>query len=344
MRYPTAKNKGRLDLTCSTTYPGTTLFVTRYEYVNLFHTLTDWWNAFFVLPRRNGMNGGGNDNDNDNDDTFARPEQIVRPDRVIFLDGHPRGLLDPVWETVFGEYHFVKHLDDGTSHGGGICFERAVFVPPGYHSPLYNDYRRKQCPHRGMARAFSDFVLDRYGLLHSSSSRASTPGLFGGLLSSSSNTPPVTKPGSVVIVDRQPFVSHPRSDPNAMARKFDDAELTKLRRKLSTVNGVESVRLVRFETLSFGEQLRLLRETDVLIGIHGAALSHMLFMDETKSQTIEFQPESQLDFFEYLSEWKGMDHKIIELDYVTDALTDRGIQEAVRAVETHLSTTTNNHR
>ena len=74
MRYPSETKKKSLDMSCQETYPGTTLFITRYEYVNLYHTLTDWWNAFHVLP-----------------DNYMK-----QPHRVVFLDGHAQGGLDDV--------------------------------------------------------------------------------------------------------------------------------------------------------------------------------------------------------------------------------------------------------
>jgi glycoprotein 2-beta-D-xylosyltransferase len=320
LRYPTAKNKDKLDLTCQHTYKGTTLFLTRYEYVNLFHTLTDWWNAFFVLPRRTN----NSNNIIIDESTLSGIEHVVKPDRVVFLDGHAKGLLDPVWETLFGEYHYIKQMGV-VGDGGGICFEKAIFVPPGYKSPLYNDFRRKQCPHKGMAKAFSDYVLNCYDLLSSPPNSSS----------SSSSSSMVIK-GNVVVIDRQPFVSHPRSDPKNLSRRFVASELHTLQTKLMDIPGVHSVRLVRLETLSFEEQLKLLRETHFLIGIHGAALSHIVFMDETQSHAIEFQPDTQLDFFEYLSQWKGIDFKVIQLEYQSDSLTDHGIDEAVNMVQKHV--------
>ena len=303
MEWPRKKNQelfSNLDMTCQQTFSGTTLFITRYEYVNLFHTLTDWWNAFFVLPR----NHPGVD-----DDTSAGLSGIAKPDRVVFLDGHAEGILDSVWETLFGSTHFIQHMDNGKS--GRICFERAIFVPPGYKSPLFNtDRSRTMCPRERMTKTFSDFVLKQYNLQDTK----------------------VIK-GNVVVIDRQPYVSHPRSNPDDLERQFDPNELKNLQAKLKEIPGV-TVQLVRLENLSFGEQLKLLRETHVLIGIHGAALSHLIFMDEDHSHTIEFRPEFQIDFFEDLSMWKGIDHSVIE--YFA-GLSDHEINRAFKLVTKYVA-------
>lgn len=319
MRYPTKQNRGKLDLSCEQTYPGTTLFVTRYEYVNLYHTLTDLWNAFFILPRKGKSKGSGTEtfdfgfgalpttsngirssNNNSDDDV------LQKPDRVVFLDGHAKGLLDSVWETLFGEYHYIRHIGENAG-GGGTCFERAMFIPSGYKSPLQKNYQREACFHKGMAKAFSDFVLQQYGLLPSQKSK-------------------VVK-GRIVVIDRQPFISHPRSDRKNAARQFHNSEIRELQNQLGRIPGV-TVRLVRLEKLSFREQLELVRDTHVLIGIHGAGLSHLLFMDETQSHSIEFE-SNFLEHFAYLSEWKGMDHKITDL-------TNNGIEDAVRMVKNYM--------
>jgi hypothetical protein len=98
---------------CSTTWKGTTLFLTRYEYVNLYHTLTDWWNTFYALPTKNGT------------------DVLDLPINIVLLDAHPQGNLDSVWQTLLGgNVAYARHLQDEL-----VCFETARFVPAGYTSP-----------------------------------------------------------------------------------------------------------------------------------------------------------------------------------------------------------------
>ena len=301
LRYPSPQNKYKIDLSCKNTYPGTTLFITRYEYVNLYHTITDWWNAFSVLPRTKY--------------NFLRNEGISKPDRVVFLDGHAQGLLDSTWQTLFGKYHYIKHI--GGVYDGGICFERAIFIPPGYQSPLFNAKQNvNRCPNRDMAASFSNFVLEQYDLLRQTE---------------------VIR-GNVVLIDRQPFVSHPRSDPKNLARQVTKSELNDLKKKLNNISDV-TVNLVRLETMTFAEQLKLIRQTHILIGMHGAALSYLMFMDETKSHTIEFQKDDQ-DFFDYMSKWKGIDYELVGLEWTDDessTLSFNAIQDITQLVKKYMS-------
>ena len=135
-----------------------------------------------------------------------------------------------------------------------------------------------------MAEEFSDFVLQKYNL---------------------QSIQPIR--GNVVIIDRQPYISHPRSDVSKFHRQSSNNDV--LKSALEKIPSVK-VQIARMETLSFGQQIKLVREAHVLIGIHGAALSHLMFMDKSKSHVLEFSPESS-DFFQYLAEWKGIHHEMI---------------------------------
>uniref|UniRef100_A0A7S4QML8 EGF domain-specific O-linked N-acetylglucosamine transferase n=1 Tax=Ditylum brightwellii TaxID=49249 RepID=A0A7S4QML8_9STRA len=313
MQYPTTNDdKGQLDFSCQQTYPGTTLFLTRYEYVNVFHTMTDWWNAFFVLPRKKAYIS---ENNNQNTTLVDGMECIEKVNRVVFLDGHPQGSLDPTWESLFAKYHFIQHMGVGGSNSSsGLCFEQAIFVPPGYKSPLFdNDPSRRRCPHKGMTKAFSDFVLEQHNLLH--------------------NKGKVIK-GNIVLIDRHPFISHPRIKLENFERKFKASDLEKLQKRLASIPGA-TLQVVRLEKLSFREQLALMQESHIVIGMHGAALTHLLFMDENRSQLIELMPRNRVDFFQSLSEWKGMNYKRFTLDS-SGQMNEKFIDDVVRHVEKYI--------
>lgn len=285
MRYPTAKNNYTIDGTCQTTLPGTTMIITRYEYVNLYHTMTDWWNAYFVMP-----------------DTY-----FDTPHRVIFLDGHAQGNLDPTWEVLFGDTHFIKHLPPG-----GLCLEHATLIPAGYLSPLFPDFNRERCPDREMARAFANFVVkERFHL--------DTVGLIR---------------GRVVLVDRQPYVAHPRSNPNVALRMIGN--MKQLQESIQAIAGVD-LHVVRLETMTFAEQIKTIRQAHILIGYHGAALSHLMFMDPTLSHVIELTND-YTDFFEYMASWTGIHHQFIDtgrddgyIDAHTIEIVTQVIGELVRS-------------
>lgn len=237
---------------CAETRPSLTLFITRYEYVNLFHSMTDFFNAFVMLPK-------------------GKPQT-----NVVFLDAHAKGNLDSVWERLFGKYTFAKRLPKG-----GVCFENAMFVPPGYSSLLWNvnnlDY--EPCPQ--LLTDFESFVLEAYQLQDVK-----------------------MIPGRIVIIDRVAYVSHPRSKPidtGSPSRYIDNFET--LKNQLNKMNGTGiQAEVVRLEEMDFGQQIKTIRQAQILIGNHGAGLSHTLFLDNG-AHLIEFR-KGGLDMFKKFSAWK----------------------------------------
>ena len=52
------------------------------------------------------------------------------------------------------------------------------------------------------------------------------------------------------------------------------------------------VQAVDFATLSLPDQLRLVQSTDILVGVHGAGLTHTMFMRGNAGAVVEIQPEN----------------------------------------------------
>jgi hypothetical protein len=107
-------------------HSGLTLAVTRYEYVNLYHTMTDWYNAF-LLTR-----------------FFHVPPRSVN---ILFVDAHPYGALDAVWTHLFNSTFFLSDLPPNSP----TYFTDLAWGWLGYNSPI-RIYASAPCP-----RLFEDF-------------------------------------------------------------------------------------------------------------------------------------------------------------------------------------------
>ena len=236
--------------------PQTTFFIMRYEYVNLFHTMTDLFNSFETI-------------------TATLGDPLSTNYKMVWLDGHPEGNLDTIWAELFnGAPQYVKTLGGGKMNEA-VCFDHAVVVPAGYTSPIWSNNRNLgsgPCP--ALAERFANFVLTRFHL---------------------EETQLVKK--RVVIIDRQPYTAHPRSKPH-MPRKLGNIAI--LEAELVAAGG--DVHVVKFETMSFSEQLREVREASVLVGVHGAGLTHMLFMSDG-AYIVELAVNG-LDMFQQMEKWK----------------------------------------
>jgi glycoprotein 2-beta-D-xylosyltransferase len=88
-----------------------TIAVQRYEYVNLYHTMTDWYNAFIMMQY------------------FQRTaDETV----ILIVDTHPHGSLDDVWNRLFGR---VVRMS-GIGRRRPVLFRHLVWSIVGYESPM----------------------------------------------------------------------------------------------------------------------------------------------------------------------------------------------------------------
>lgn len=110
-----------------------TIAVTRYEYANVYHTMTDWYNAFLML-------------------LFFNVKSLTA--KILFVDSHPQGGLDSVWTTLFGEYIRAGQLIK-PKH-----FNSLIWSIQGYRSPMY-DHFLPTLPH---IDSFTNFFLSKHNI------------------------------------------------------------------------------------------------------------------------------------------------------------------------------------
>jgi len=223
-----------------------TLFITRYEYVDLHHTMGDWFNAYGVS---------------------AAASKKKEKFNVVFLDGHPKGHLDDAWSSMLGGT--ALHVKSNT--GPPTCFRRAIFVPPGYTSPINKNAYCDPVP--AMMSSFVDFILESFRL---------------------PNLRRVKK--KVVILKRLGYISHPRSDPSKMTRVVSNLDV--LKSTIEKVTPEADVTIVQIEALPLEEQARIIRSAEILIGMAGEGMASTLFMDKD-SLSIEIDAVSSDYSFVY---------------------------------------------
>ena len=121
--------------------PGTerkfTIAVTRYEYANLFHTMTDWYNAFYVMK------------------VFNKTPQDVK---ILLIDGHPKSQLDVTWKTLFNNVEFIGHQTNSQ-----IKYSELVWNIVGYESVFSKNLLSGGSPPLPL-HDFSNFFLHAHGI------------------------------------------------------------------------------------------------------------------------------------------------------------------------------------
>ena len=234
---------------CETTLYGISLVITRYEYVDMYHTLKDLWNAFMSLPKG-----------------------VEKVDRAILFDSHPKGYLDSVWSDLFGATMHIHQVEEGT------CLEQVILVPPGYSNvlnPLGRLFTGNCC--RSMSDAFVDFVVKSCDLENIMKLDDSVL-ILGQVrhIDHPRSAPEVVEQGRATILDRVPFVSHSRSNSSHEERAI--ANLDVLEGKVKHMTNATTVQIVDLLQEPFLDQLRLIRQSHVLIGHSDSGISQMIFM------------------------------------------------------------------
>eukprot|EP00051_Salpingoeca_urceolata_P030793 m.9591 g.9591 ORF g.9591 m.9591 type:complete len:668 (-) comp3555_c1_seq1:68-2071(-) len=176
---------------------------------------------------------------------------------VVWLDGHAFTPVDEGWRGLFGpSVTHVAQLPPGT------CFEQAVLVPPGPRTIMGGE---QGCPrHVPLVNEFISFVANTLA-------------------------PDATfNPRLAVIMLRKPYFAHPRlKRPLKASRQIANAE--ELRAAVAAGVPGSEVRVVAMAELSVQEQVQLVRSTRVLVGVHGAGMSHMLWL-QSGSTVVEMVP------------------------------------------------------
>ncbi|XVF33911.1 hypothetical protein REPUB_Repub18cG0012100 [Reevesia pubescens] len=235
---------GENDFTCQEWVEEPTLLVTRFEYANLFHTVTDWYSAY-VSSRVTGLPN--------------RPH-------LVFVDGHCETQLEETWKALFSSLRYAKNFS------GPVCFRHAIFAPLGYETPLFKGLTEEIDCHGASAH-------DLWQNLDQKTSRLSE---FGEMIRAAFGFPvnrhhadKAVSGHNVLFVRREDYVAHPRHKGKVESRLSNEQEVfdslqrwasNHLECKVNLVNGL-------FAHMTMKEQVRAIQDASVIIG---AGLTHSI--------------------------------------------------------------------
>jgi N-terminal domain of galactosyltransferase/Glycosyltransferase 61 len=267
------------------TRPMTNLLVRRGDYANPCMTVASLYNVYLIMQKFN----------------------VVPPYRIIWLDGHAQGVLDPVWSQLFegGEIVHMKQLSPSEQR-----FDNTILVN------VKNALGDEGLKHHKFADAcnassstleeFRNFVLNRYGIAHSDDSNTKKDPSHKKLLT---------------LLVRKHHRAHPRATgrtDRTLANVTDDVQY------LQSTYPNHQIDVVSFEEMSFGDQLKQIAKTDVFVAVHGAGNIHVLFLP----------PDAR--FVEYVP--KGFSHRI-RFKYLANCLNITYVLQSAKIVERHVDKT-----
>lgn len=162
----------------------------------------------------------------------------------LVFDDDREEILEPLWKTVTGSAPMRRSsLQEST------CFGNVILPLPGSGSPFWSSLIDtgfpEPCLSQTLLTTYVERIFDFYGITPRKANE-------------------INKHPRITIVERK------------KNRKFISLDrwvkILKERYPESPINVVD------FATISIEEQIRLAQSTDILIGHHGAAMSHIIFM------------------------------------------------------------------
>ena len=266
----------------------------REEHANPFHATTDFLNAFFALHVAGVVDG------------VAGSRAGVERVQVLLLDEQEGPFDAPVLGRVFSPRHPVLRAGALRRDGGAarLRLPHAVFVPPGYSNMLLAHVVSEGDCHHGtqLLQSFRTFVLSAFPALAEEAHGRGRSGRLG------TGTGGAGRPVAVTFVSRRPynhFVPHA-----FIGRQVDNEEALLAALREAPGAGAVEVQRHDFAQLSVEAQLAIMAGTEVLVGMHGAALTLALYMP-SHGAVLELWPKDRDMWrcFEHLSAMAGLEYR-----------------------------------
>ncbi|KAM5585381.1 beta-1,2-xylosyltransferase [Rosa sericea] len=270
---------------CSEWIEEPTLLVTRFEYANVFHTFTDWYSGY-VASRVTGLP--------------SRPH-------VVFVDGHCRTQLEETWKALFSSIRYAKNFS------GPVCFRHAIISPLGYETAWFKGLTEDIACEGASAPELWQHPDDK------KTARLSE---FGEMIRAAFGIPVhrqrIEKQASglnILFVRREDYLPHPRHGGKVESRLSNEQEVFDALKswvsnhkecKINLVNGL-------FAHMSMKEQVRAIQDASVIIGAHGAGLTHIVSASP-KTVVLEIiSSQYRRPHFALIAQWKGLEYHAINL-------------------------------
>jgi glycoprotein 2-beta-D-xylosyltransferase len=217
--------------------------------------------------------------------------------------------LEETWKALFSSVRYAKNFT------GTVCFRHAILSPLGYETALFKGltedifcngasaqelWRKPDNEKTARISEFGEMIRASFGLplnLHHVGKQVS-----GG--------------HNVLFVRREDYLAHPRHGGKVESRLSNEAEVFESLNnwasnykgcKINLVNGL-------FAHMSMKEQVRAIQDASVIIGAHGAGLTHIVSA-LPKTVILEIiSSQFRRPHFAYIARWKGLEYHANNLD------------------------------
>lgn len=215
--------------------------------------------------------------------------------------------LEETWKAMFSSLRYAKNFS------GPVCFRHAILSPLGYETVLFKGLTEDVDCHGASAHDLWQQPDDR------KTARISE---FGEMIRASFGFPvdrhQTSKPDAglnVLFVRRENYLAHPRHAGKVQSRLANEQELFDSLKiwaskdvdcKINLVNGI-------FAHMPMKDQVRAIHDASVIIGAHGAGLTHIVSASP-KAVILEIvAAEFMRPHFTLIAKWKGLEYHPIFL-------------------------------
>lgn len=274
--------------------PRYTVLIKREGNSNFWHNLMEIWSMAYSLDvlRMSRENTSAEDPSSDASRPLLTTSALAHDTQVVILDDEPEGSLYELWGLLTGSrpVRFSAIRDEPDKYEHLVSGPQNIIVAlPGAANPLWqNDWEDRDCTTSTNLKVFIERIKRHFDL---PSPKKKSSSLFKRKL-------------ELTLIDRKG------------SRKLVGADklLGVIQSKFPDVNA----KMVDLGALSFTEQFKLIQQTDILVGVHGAGLTHTMFMQPGHGAVIEIRPpEMDHKGFKNLAKMMGIHYLTTRGELVT---------------------------
>ena len=210
------------------------------------------------------------------------------------------------------EHKLFPNFKTVSEFSGNVCFEQAVLIPRAFSATPFrckmDSEARRKCQECDGRNIESSFVLFKKHVLKACNT------------DKNNNTSTSGSKKKLVFVSRKPYIRFEGDEHSKFQRVLANSE--ELIRALKEKFPNTDINVVHLEEFSFCEQVKLARGADVYMGVHGAGLVHLWWM-QSDAVIIELEPSftSANPTFKTLSKLLGQPYHDVPAQGSTSRVT-----------------------
>lgn len=215
--------------------------------------------------------------------------------------------MEETWNALFSSVRYAKNFT------GSVCFRHAILSPLGYETALFKGLNEDIDCHGTSSQDLWQNPND-----HKTARLSEFGEMVRAAFGLSVDKHHVDKPVSgynVLFVRREDYLAHPRHRGKVESRLSNEEEVFNFLKswasnhkdcKINLVNGL-------FAHMPMKEQVRAIQDASVIIGAHGAGLTHIV---SAMPKTVVLEIISSYyrrPHFALIAQWKGLEYHAINL-------------------------------